>query len=99
MRLAMHVPLGQPLTQVGDVTSALPDRTWDANFQMETEFYKNTARFELPLRVDAGAKPGPAEAKIEVRFQVCSDQSCLPPTKVTLPLRLQILRDDSKLNR
>jgi thiol:disulfide interchange protein DsbD len=91
-RTEIIVPAKQAVKLGGYITGPLPESSFDPNFQMQTEFYVNSAGFEVPLLVESAAKPGPGQANIEVRFQACNDRICLPPAKARVPLALTIAR-------
>jgi hypothetical protein len=80
--MTFRIPEGQPFSLVGDPKSAPPIRKRDENFQMETESYVNVAKFTLSIK-KASAKSTSA-VPIDVRFQVCNETLCLPPTTVHL---------------
>ena len=73
------------------MTGPKPESAYDRNFQLTTEYYAKSATFKVPLSVDAAAKAGPVEAVIAVRFQACDDRTCLPPSRVQVPLSLKIV--------
>lgn len=67
----------------GQAEQQPPLKTLDPNFGKEVEYYKDSAWFKQPIQVAKDAK-GSVAAKVEVRYGVCNDQTCLPPTTVTL---------------
>ncbi len=60
-----------------------PTRTFDPNFNLETETYEKQADFLLEAALDAGASAGVVELEARMRFQCCNDKMCLPPRRVT----------------
>ncbi len=87
----ISVPEGQPFRLAGPVAGPVPHSVYDPNFQMQTEYYVDSATFRVPLRVAAGAASGPGKAMIDVIFQTCNDRICLPPATVHVPLSYRVL--------
>jgi thiol:disulfide interchange protein DsbD len=67
----------------GDITESEPDINFDPNFNMDIGWHDNEATFYLPLAF-ASTISGPSTIVINVRFMVCDDKMCLPPTTRTL---------------
>lgn len=88
----ISVPKGQRLRQVGPVTGPMPHSVYDPNFQMRTEFYRDSALFKIPLRATPKAALGAGKATIGVLFQACNDRICLPPSTVHVSLDFRIAR-------
>src|SRR2546423_1775461 len=67
-----------------------PERKFDPNFNSDTETYIERAVFvlELDLRKDAAA--GATKITAEPRYQVCSDNSCIPPVTKHITASLNI---------
>ena len=86
---------GEPLQLVGAVKQSAPTSEFDPNFGIRTEFFSAGADFWIPLRAATNAKPGEYEARIQVVYQVCNDQICLPPTKVPIPFKVAIEQETS----
>jgi len=61
-------------------------KTHDNNFKMDVLFYSNEVSFIQDLSVKAGVKTNISGA---VKFIVCDDNECLPPTKKTFDIKLQ----------
>jgi thiol:disulfide interchange protein DsbD len=85
------VPEGQPFALSGSIQQPEPIKTHDPNFDMDVEFYSDSAEFVLPVKVAANAVAGSSKLQVTVRFQSCNDQLCLPPRTVKLeqPMQLQ----------
>ena len=81
---------GEPFQIAGLIRQTPPTTQFDANFGIQTEFFSSRADFWIPLKTEASARPGDYDARLQVVFQVCNDQVCLPPTKVPLPIRVRI---------
>jgi thiol:disulfide interchange protein DsbD len=84
------VPPNQPFQQVGAVSGPAPHKIFDPNFEMETESYEGTVAFKLP--VVAGLKVSTAikAVAVDVKFQACSETTCLPPRTVHLSAPVKI---------
>jgi thiol:disulfide interchange protein DsbD len=89
-RTIISVTPKQVLQAAGTITGPVPQTAYDPNFEMNTEFYEESASFKVPLVVGSSAKPGPATVVIDVLFQVCNDTTCMPPTTVHVPLKVTI---------
>lgn len=69
---------GQPFKLADAIKAPAPIKTYDNNFRMETQFYKEKAEFVLPIEGQPEAKNA-AKLIVEVEFQLCNDETCLPP--------------------
>ena len=81
---------GQPFSLAGAVQSPDPQVMQDPSFGMEVELYEGEAIFTLPVRVAAGASPGPQKLVVSASSQSCNNKLCLPPktVKVELPIAI-----------
>src|SRR3954463_15861975 len=92
------IPLRLKLSGAADVSirglikAPKPSRTFDRNFGIETELYSGSPRFTVPLGVPANSPMGLRKFQIEARYQVCSENLCLPPRTDKLDVALQIRR-------
>lgn len=86
----ISVPSKQAIRLDGKVTGPVPESAYDPNFEMQTEFYEESAIFKVPLVVDSTAKAGPVKGAIDVLFQACNDRLCLPPTTIQVPLTFRV---------
>ena len=48
--------------------------------------------FDVPLRIAATAETGRQKAVVEVRFQTCNQEICLPPKTLKLELDVEIAK-------
>ena len=55
-----------------------PKRTFDANFNSDTETYEGQVTFLLELEIGKDAPAGPAQLAVNVRYQACNDKQCVP---------------------
>ncbi len=84
----ISVPKSQPFVLAGTIRAPKPEKAFDPNFQIDTEFYQESAEFTLPIAVASGAKAGMQDLQVEVYFQACNETSCLPPTTVKLTAKV-----------
>lgn len=68
----------------GNVTTPEPITEFDPNFQINTSYFKDSARFDVPLK--ASSDTAAANLSIDVRYQLCNDRLCLPPKTVRVTL-------------
>src|SRR5215472_12495296 len=85
------VPTTQPFKLAGEIAGPPPHTAYDANFEMNTETYEDHAEFIVPVAVSSDTHPGDQRLKIDVRFQVCNDTMCMPPTTehLTVPVKIE----------
>lgn len=62
-------------------------KAFDANFDMELNWYVNEAVFIQPIKFTDASK---VSVKGYVEFMVCNDESCLPPTKNKFTLGIKV---------
>ncbi|MGA9625871.1 MAG: cytochrome c biogenesis protein CcdA, partial [Bryobacteraceae bacterium] len=55
-----------------------PKRTFDPNFNSDTETYEGQVAFLLELEIKKNAAVGPAQLTVNARYQTCSDKQCVP---------------------
>ena len=56
----------------------LPKRTFDPNFNSDTETYEGQVAFLLELEIEKNASAGPVQIAVNARYQTCSDKQCVP---------------------
>jgi DsbC/DsbD-like thiol-disulfide interchange protein len=78
------LPTVQPFKTSGPIVAPPPHKVYDSNFEMETESYEGTVDFSLPIAVQSNAPSGKQNVAVDVRFQTCSETTCLPPKTVHL---------------
>jgi len=84
------LPADQPFKLADTIDLPVPRTEVDPNFNLETQFYEEEATFGLPVAVAAAAPGGKQEVKVNVRFQTCNGQRCLPVKLVTLGMKIDI---------
>jgi len=77
---------------IGTVESPAPLTAHDPNFDIDTEFYQEAVTFTIPVRVSQRAPAGAYKLQVEVRFQACTTELCLPPTTIKLDLPVEIAK-------
>lgn len=82
---------GEPFHLAEGIRQSKFTSRFDPNLGIETESFSNMANFWLPVRVAGSARAGEYELQLQVTFQACDDQVCLPPRKVPLPVRVSVL--------
>jgi thiol:disulfide interchange protein DsbD len=78
------------LTPLGPFVQPTPLRKKDNAFDMVVESFEGEATFVGKFRVADNASPGEKTIAVSVRFMVCNDRSCLPPTTTTLTAALTV---------
>ena len=69
----------QNASKVGEIqTASKLVKQFDANFNMELNWYSNDALFIQKIKFNDGSK---VKIKGYVEFMACNDKSCLPPSK------------------
>ena len=63
----------------GKLTAPEPEREMDQAFGQITASYADAATFRLPVAVAADATAGPHLLEVDVSFQACDGNICLPP--------------------
>ena len=84
------IPAAQPFSIDGQVSGPAPHVAYDANFEMNTETYEDSAEFVVPVVVAKSASSGDQKLAVNVRFQVCNDTMCMPPTTEHLSVPVKI---------
>jgi DsbC/DsbD-like thiol-disulfide interchange protein len=86
------MPPDQPFEQAGTIESSEPKTAMDPSFNLMTEYYEEEASFTIPVKVAANATAGKSEVKVNVSFQTCNDQICLPPKTIKLAVAINLTR-------
>ena len=71
-------PQGSAITLAGTVDAPAPKKAFDSSFGIDTETYTDSVAFKIPVQVASAGET--AAANVNVRFQVCNDHLCLPPS-------------------
>ncbi len=77
-----RLPAG--LSSAGPMGQSTPTDAFDPWFEADVRYFTGSARFTRPIAVDEDAGAGTQRITGTARFQICSDNLCLPPTPVAL---------------
>jgi thiol:disulfide interchange protein DsbD len=55
-----------------------PKKTFDPNFNSDTETYEGVVTFLLELEIGKNAPSGPVQLTVNARYQTCNDRQCVP---------------------
>jgi thiol:disulfide interchange protein DsbD len=75
---------------LGTIEAPEPNRKFDQGFQAEVEYYHNPVVFLQKVLVGDSATTGQLQIKGKVRFQSCTETSCMPPKDVPFDLPLTV---------
>lgn len=89
--LTVQLAEGSILEPNGAAVSSLPKVVYDKNFEMETRLHEHSIEITLPVKVKQSAASGSQVAVIDVRFQTCNEQNCLPPATVHPSVNLVVM--------
>ena len=64
-----------PVVERYRVLQPPPKRTFDPNFNSDTETYEGQVAFLLELEIEKNAPAGPAQLTVNARYQTCNDNS------------------------
>jgi tetratricopeptide (TPR) repeat protein len=87
---SISLPEEQSFRLVDPIKAQQPKSEFDNSFGVNTEWYEGAANFTLPVQVVNGAKPGKQKLLVNVRFQACNGDVCLPPKSVKLELDVNV---------
>ena len=79
-------PGGESVVLAGAVTGPTPIVQETSAFGIPVEVYGGEPRFVVPVRVGSGGSK--AGAELRVRYQACTETTCLPPRTATLVAQL-----------
>ncbi len=80
--------------QAGSVEQPLVKTWFDENFRIETEYFEKEVEFYIPVKSGSDRSSGLYTLPIRVKFQVCSDQLCLPPQTKILETPIQVISSE-----
>lgn len=97
---AMRSPVGIPLTltiddlpaglSLGGLQQSAPRQGFDEAFQSDYTYFSERARVIQSVRVADRTEVGRLDVTGTVRYAVCDDSVCLPPTRTTFRVPLVI---------
>jgi thiol:disulfide interchange protein DsbD len=79
-----------PAAKAVKLLQPAPVKKFDPNFKSESETYEKEAVFLIQTEIQPSATAGVADITAQVRYQVCSDTTCLRPVKKTATAKLTI---------
>jgi len=82
----------QLFTAAGTLQAPEPEREMDEAFGQITASYTDEATFRLPVAVAAGAEAGPHALEIDVSFQACDGNICLPAKAVRVKATVTVTK-------
>jgi thiol:disulfide interchange protein DsbD len=91
------IPDRQPFKLAGRIEGPQPISKLEEVIGV-TEWHEKVADFSLPVQIEPDASAGKCKLLVEVRFQACSKQICLPPTTAKLELEVELVATE-KMNR
>ena len=77
--------------RTGAVSGTPPLKKHDPSFDLETESYVGSFALHLPVQVIDHPAAGKQAISVAVRFQACSDRTCLPPRTVHVSVPIEVL--------
>lgn len=86
------------LSIAGDITESEPIIEMDPNFNAELGWHKGSATFNIPLVFNDNAGKS-SMIDLKVRYQVCNDNSCLPPKTKTITGPIILKGQNTSLGR
>ncbi len=81
-------PAPNPAVEAVRIFQPQPKRSFDPNFNKDSETFEGEAVFLLDLTLSKNATAG--EFSVEARYQLCDDKMCIPPVKKTASAALVI---------
>ncbi len=97
---AMESPVGIPLSlaldplpaglTAGALRQSQARQGYDPAFESDYPYFAERARLVQAVRVGEGARPGEREVTGTLRYAVCDDSVCLPPTRTTFRVDLVV---------
>ncbi len=89
---------GESLKAQGAVVAPKAKRKYDEGFEIEVGIYEKRAVFALPVTVAPGLS-GSRTATVEIGFQACDANGCLPPDERTLTVAFEVSPGEVRENR
>jgi thiol-disulfide isomerase/thioredoxin len=89
----IRFPGNQPFRQDGAMEPPKPHKSFDPNFDMETQTYEGKINFKIPVSINTGAPLGGQKIAVNVLYQTCDESTCLPPYETHLFIPVKILKD------
>ena len=75
----------------GAVSGTPPLKKHDPSFDLDTESYVGSFSLQLPVQVNDHPAAGKQVIPVAIRFQACSDRTCLPPKTIHIVVPIEVL--------
>ncbi len=75
-----------------------PKKVKDAAFNMMTEVFEGKVAFAVPIKVKPGVV-GKQTVTAHVEYMLCGNGSCLPPTRLDIPVTFTVTKGAARSNR
>lgn len=82
--------LPDPFQAVGSWQQATPQEGYDPNFDKTVRYFAGEASFRRALKVADEAAAGSYDLEGQVRFMICTDRLCLPPTPAPFSVQVAV---------
>ncbi len=89
-RTSIWLPNGQPFKVAGALSGSEPETIFDPNFGINTEVHTARVVYRLPVAADKELASGKHNLTVNVRLQLCTSQTCLPPTTMTVTAAVMV---------
>ena len=76
---------------VGVASGTAPAKSHDSSFNLDTEVYSHSFSVHVPALVKQHAAPGDQSVPVSIRFQACSDRTCLPPRTLHIAVPVEVV--------
>jgi len=92
LALRVTVSNGQSLIVAGAVSGPEPERQTLPAPALSHELHSGSVSFQVPVRTAEDIGTGRVDARLTIRFQSCSDDTCLPPRTIELPVKFTVAK-------
>ena len=82
MPLVLRLEPNTPYQLAGAITGTAPQHHQDTSFNLTTEYFTDAFSLDIPVKQTAPAQD--SNVPLAVRFQMCSDTTCMPPRTIHL---------------
>ncbi len=80
--LVIRIDQGAPYEIGGTPQGTTPQKHHDASFDLDTEYFTDSVDLSFPVK--AASPETNTSVPLSIRFQMCSDTTCLPPRTIHL---------------
>jgi Disulphide bond corrector protein DsbC len=75
----------------GKIDGSEPLKLHDTSFNLETTAYKTDFFLTIPVRLKSDAPSGVGAIPVSIRYQSCSDRTCMPPKTIHLRIPVSVV--------